>query len=351
MKRGRGIRRRIRLRTSPVIACALLTSVAPPALAAPGKPAVDAFSKDTVGATTITLRAELNPDSYDTSYYFEYGRTSSYGAAMPAGGGGIGAGVNDVGVESVLSELAPDTTYHYRVVATNSQGTIWSEDRTFRTFGIEALEGSATNSDGSLDSQAGSHPYEVTTTITFAQDESGGKPAPAGAVKDVNVQLPPGLVGNGRAVPQCPDSMLVAEGGGSMCPPDTQIGLVKLEGSSGEEKLLPLFDLVPAGGTPARFGAVVLVFPVTMSATVSPNNGYALTVDLKNIAQIFPFRRIALTLWGIPADPGHDQYRGKCLSVEGPSSGSCPSGAPPTPLLTLPTACSGPLAFTLRTDS
>ena len=69
-----------------------------------------------------------------------------------------------------------------------------------------------------------------------------------------------------------------------------------------------------------------------------------------------------LTIWGVPGDSRHNEFRGKCLdtSVQEPgeesrarSAGDCPSGeeSEPTPFLTLPRACEGPLRSSYTTDS
>jgi hypothetical protein len=64
-----------------------------------------------------------------------------------------------------------------------------------------------------------------------------------------------------------------------------------------------------------------------------------------------PLTGIQVTLWGVPADPSHDTLRGSCLSFDGTSTGTCPSTAPDTPLLTLPTSCTGPPTSNLSADA
>ncbi len=54
--------------------------------------------------------------------------------------------------------------------------------------------------DGSIDTQAGSHPFQLTTVNNLNQ----GVNAPPEAVKDLRFNLPPGLVGNPTPFPQCP---------------------------------------------------------------------------------------------------------------------------------------------------
>jgi hypothetical protein len=58
-----------------------------------------------------------------------------------------------------------------------------------------------------------------------------------------------------------------------------------------------------------------------------------------------------VTIWGVPADPGHDAERGLCITVDNPSD-TCPATAPPVPFFSLPTSCAGePQNWNLRADS
>jgi len=66
-----------------------------------------------------------------TSYTFEFGRTPAYGSASAPRT--LTAGGNPVDVSATLAGLRPSTLYHYRLVATNEQGTTRGSDRTFRT--------------------------------------------------------------------------------------------------------------------------------------------------------------------------------------------------------------------------
>jgi subtilisin family serine protease len=66
-----------------------------------------------------------------STYKFEYGTTAEYGttvSASPEGGSGSG----DLKVSKRI-DVEPETTYHYRVVMTNEEGTVYGEDHTFRT--------------------------------------------------------------------------------------------------------------------------------------------------------------------------------------------------------------------------
>jgi hypothetical protein len=81
--------------------------------------------------TSATLKGAVNPENLETTYHFEYGPTSSYGKSTPARA--LGASTTYQGVTEALSELQQEATYHYRLVASNSEGTTDGEDRIFVT--------------------------------------------------------------------------------------------------------------------------------------------------------------------------------------------------------------------------
>jgi hypothetical protein len=125
------------------LALVLLLLPASEALAA-SPPSVD----DTYATDVITkegkLHAEVNPNEAATTYQFQYVDQAHYqplalnpyaeGEVAPALPQSIGAGTEDVKVSREIEGLASGTTYHYRVVATNSEGTTKGPDRTIRTF-------------------------------------------------------------------------------------------------------------------------------------------------------------------------------------------------------------------------
>ena len=90
-------------------------------------------SASVITRTTARLSGTVNPENSPTTYHFEYGTTTAYGSKT--GGTSAGAGYGDVPVgPQVLVELQPETTYHYRLVATNeAAGTETGPDYTFTT--------------------------------------------------------------------------------------------------------------------------------------------------------------------------------------------------------------------------
>lgn len=119
-----------RLLSAVVCAWVALALVAASAMAA-SEPVVSTGNATAITSTSATLNGTVNPEGQATSYYFEYGTTTSYGsqtATSPAG-----SGTTDVAVSAPLSALTPDTTYHYRVVAVNGSGTTLGSDVSFTT--------------------------------------------------------------------------------------------------------------------------------------------------------------------------------------------------------------------------
>lgn len=82
-----------------------------------------------------TLRALINPNALATQYQFEFGEEDcSLGGCEPTAPASIGNGKVPVTASRRFEGLAPGTTYHFRVKATNSRGTVVGEDQTFTTF-------------------------------------------------------------------------------------------------------------------------------------------------------------------------------------------------------------------------
>src|SRR6266571_5650877 len=86
--------------------------------AAATAPTVSTAPATSVGTTDAKLNGSLNPNGQATTWYFEYGTSTGYGLKTPTKNAGSGTKSTDVS-ESV-SKLAAETTYHFRLVATNA---------------------------------------------------------------------------------------------------------------------------------------------------------------------------------------------------------------------------------------
>ncbi len=223
------------------------------------------------------------------------------------------------------------------------------------SFGISGFDGSITNQDGSPDTQAGSHPYAYTTHIAFNTllNHSGEK-APDGNVKDLRVEAPAGLVGDPTAVPKCSDTQLLKPGpeGVGSCPLATQVGQLTVNLVFLGPHTIPLYNMEPAPGEPARFGAFLVIFPIYVDTHVRTGGDYGLTASLSDVLSLFPFMESSLTLWGVPGEASHDAERGSVCRRPGECfGGGSSTNQSPLPFLTLPTSCAGPQETRVSVDS
>jgi hypothetical protein len=113
-----------------VLAMLLIAAAAAPAA---GPPSATTGTATSVGQTTATVTGTVDPNGMATTYRVEYGTSSSYGLQTSEQDAGAGTGAADV--QAALTGLTSDTTYHYRVVATNAAGVDRGADRTFTTAG------------------------------------------------------------------------------------------------------------------------------------------------------------------------------------------------------------------------
>ncbi len=104
-------------------------------------PTVITSAATNVSTSSATLNGTVNPNGSSTTYYFEYGTTTSYGTQIPTPPGSAGSGTSNVSVSTSVPGLTPSTTYHYRLVASNSGGTSNNgNDQTFITTGTVAID-------------------------------------------------------------------------------------------------------------------------------------------------------------------------------------------------------------------
>ena len=126
-----------------------------------------------MGASSAVLEAKLDPNGENTSYVFQYETEAAYQAneaddrfagasEAPGGGGGHVSGVSVVPVSVAVAGLAPDTTYRFRVLASDADGSSEGDAESLRTYpgGVTALP----------DGRA----YELVSPI----DKHGGEPFP-----------------------------------------------------------------------------------------------------------------------------------------------------------------------------
>jgi hypothetical protein len=105
---------------------------AAPALAA--APTVTTGAAGSITYQSATLTGTVNPHGLSTEVYFQYGTTDTYGAQSPPTA--LPAGTSAVAVSIPVAGLTAATKYHYRLVATNTAGTVLGADKTLITAKI-----------------------------------------------------------------------------------------------------------------------------------------------------------------------------------------------------------------------
>src|SRR5512132_2334237 len=127
------------------VAAALALALLVPAVAvAAGPPDATTGAASSVAQTTATIAGSVNPQGTATTYHFEYGTSTSYGLQTDEQDAGSGTAAVDVHAD--LTGLTTDTTYHYRLVATNAAGVTRGADRTLRTAQAPGPPGASTGS-------------------------------------------------------------------------------------------------------------------------------------------------------------------------------------------------------------
>ncbi|HEV7483964.1 MAG TPA: hypothetical protein VGO13_12785, partial [Solirubrobacterales bacterium] len=243
-------------------------------------------------------------------------------------------------------------------------------------FGAEDYALTPEAEGGATDPRAGSHPYQLTTDFNLNQnaDEPGAGGSehyarPPALARNLHFRLPPGQIARATSIPTCSATDFAAvHGNRNDCPSDTVIGVATITIEEPVGQLppastfpVPLFNLEPAYGEPARFGFEFAAAPVILDTAVrsgkagTKEGDYGVTVTAANTTQLVNFISSTVTFWGTPGDPSHDQSRGWDCLVAGQLSGAGPceaqNQAKPPAFLTLPTDCAAPFATTVEGDS
>ena len=221
-------------------------------------------------------------------------------------------------------------------------------------FGLTGFDGWFSNGDGTLDTQAGSHPYGL--TVNFGMNAIENEPT-GGGLRDAAITLPPGIVGDPHATPQCAREQFFS-GTVESCPAETQVGEdiaginpAPAFGYAEFQARVPVYNLVPPPGVPAEFGFGGAGVNVVVEFGVRSGSDYGITGAVHNIGFLPVFN--SMTLWGTPGEETHNFER--CgVAANGSSRSACgvlgPLGVPRA-LLTVPTSCEGPLTAHIKVDS
>ncbi len=215
-------------------------------------------------------------------------------------------------------------------------------------FGIQpgSVSTTAINRDGTIDTQAGSHPYKYTVKFAMNQD---GKGKPEGTLSSLVVDLPPGTVGNPLATPRC--SRADFDSRTPKCPANTQVGFANIDLLGLGTAKNPIYNLVPPLGVPASVGLSIENINSFQEASIRTGGDYGVSVSDITVPTALEIQSVTETIWGVPMESSHDPER-YCQDSEGnPINGDCTSDAFPAPFFTLPTSCTGPLTTTVHVES
>lgn len=204
----------------------------------------------------------------------------------------------------------------------------------FENYALESISTSLSTT------QAGAH-ADFTTTIELTNN--AGKPY--AQTKDLEVALPPGIIGNPQNFPRCTVAQFGEAPKDSECPIDAQVGVseVTVFGTVSGTFNEPVYNMEPPKGSDivARLGLYAALYPTFINVRVNPID-YSLVASVEGAPAASGLVATTTTLWGVPAASIHDELR--LTPLEGLNNETPPGGReanlPPAPFMTNPTDCS-----------
>lgn len=199
------------------------------------------------------------------------------------------------------------------------------------TAGVYAGDYSGPN-DADYYTQAGGHPFEGVTDFTLSTSGS--------TTKSIRVDVPPGLMSDPQAVPQCTNAQFPS------CPASSQLGIVKLTVSlAGVTTYIgaSVYNMVPAAGQVSDFAFDTVAGRTDIVGGVrsATDDGLYFTIAVPSTATLISS---TLIFWGVPGDSAHQPQVG--WSCDSALVDTCtPPASAPThslsgkPFITLPSAC------------
>ena len=240
--------------------------------------------------------------------------------------------------------------------STSSQGTL---EGGAPGFGLSMFDAPLLAADGLADTQAGAHPYGLTTQFGL---NSTIRETPEGNVKATTVQdprdvianLPVGVAGSGISTPRCTLARLASRQaeqvnqGRSACPADTILGYIRTHPEGNSAAFGPLYNLIPDRGYAAELGYLdgLNSTHVLYVSLVPTPEGYVLSTAAREIPQVV----LTEILVGVFGDPAARNRANAGVEGGGPYVYAPKPGDVPT--FTNPSDCTGePLMTTLYMDS
>jgi hypothetical protein len=244
--------------------------------------------------------------------------------------------------------------------------------------------------------QAGGRPDILIQTAIGSPFTEPSGPCFCNVARDIIVNTPPGLVANPTDIPQC----TAVEFSLGQCPVDSQVGIqavffAGITPDAGQWSIQPFYNMEAGSGQLGLLAApapIVSAIPVFTAVESRTESDYGLEFKTFGFPKFGPLNGVAQFVWGVPADPSHDDLRwpfgglGPEAPVSSPHTISCffgdrnpipeltnsdypaedclgsgggsglpfppaAAGVPPTPFVQSPSSCSGVLTASLRIDS
>jgi hypothetical protein len=204
----------------------------------------------------------------------------------------------------------------------------------FDKFGIESASVDLSNR------QAGAH-ADLSVGIRLTQKEN----APYALPRDIEIKLPPGMIGNPQGIARCTVSELGNGAGDSACPFESQVGTTEIRvlRPFPGVYLEPVYNMVPpkGGDVVARLGFIAAGWPAFINVRIDPED-YSVISTVEGVPSVAGLSEATTTLWGVPASPIHDVDRVTPFEA---ANGGGPQGGrevniPEAPFLSNPTDCS-----------
>ena len=230
----------------------------------PNPPSVETNAASAITQTTASLNATVNPNGGEVSACkLEYGTTNAYGSSVPCASPS-GSGTNPVAVSAAVTGLTANTTYHYRVVATNPGGTSKGSDETVRTLPtqptvVTGVASSLTQTTASLNASVNPNGGEVgECKFEYGATNAYGSSAPC------------------TSSPGSGNSAVAVSASASGLSPNTTYHfriVAKNAGGTGNGSDATLETLPNAPAVVTQAASAVTRTSATLTATVNPNGG------------------------------------------------------------------------------
>ncbi len=200
-------------------------------------------------------------------------------------------------------------------------------------FGVVSFTGGVFDQAGASFTRAGGHPDSATTTFELT---AADLLLPDGSMKKVDVELPPGFIGNPGAIArQCPMRDLYGSTVVAKCPASSQVGTARLMQPAApgvnlfSANIAAVYNLEPPPGYPAALGFNINSQPVLLLASLRAGSDYGITISATDVSQGLFTTGARVTIWGVPGDPSHDADRGTSSDAGMGDNVNCASTADP----------------------